>query len=126
MSSHVSRRALFSIIPAGAAGCLGCARAVCAQAPPPSSAHNWTEKADITCLVCQQKAGRHEHLIDVRTGRHLQQRPDLRCPRRHDVQSAMAILACPVVQDAGPRLKLYGMGYPPTPVRERCRAERPR
>jgi hypothetical protein len=39
---------LFSIIPAGAAGCIGCARTVCAQVPPPSSAHNWSEKADIT------------------------------------------------------------------------------
>jgi hypothetical protein len=46
----LSRRALFSILPAGAFGCLGCSAGVaCAQtqeAPPP--AHSWTEKADIT------------------------------------------------------------------------------
>ena len=48
MRSQVSRRALFSILPAGAAGCLGCAHAVCAQVPQPSPAHSWTEKADIT------------------------------------------------------------------------------
>jgi hypothetical protein len=48
MSSQFSRRSLFSIFPAGAVGCLGCARAVCAQAPQPSPAHSWTEKADIT------------------------------------------------------------------------------
>lgn len=44
------RRALFSILPAGAFGCLSCARAMaCAQ---PSQAapnlHSWTEKADVT------------------------------------------------------------------------------
>jgi hypothetical protein len=48
--ASVSRRTLFSILPAGAFGCLGCARAAaCAQ---PSQAaltlHSWTEKADVT------------------------------------------------------------------------------
>lgn len=49
-SLSVSRRGLFAILQAGAAGCLGCARAAaCApqtQAPP--AGHSWTEKADIT------------------------------------------------------------------------------
>lgn len=46
----LSRRALFSILPAGAFGCLGCARAMaCAQSPPPAPArHGWTEKTDLT------------------------------------------------------------------------------
>lgn len=47
----LSRRALFSILPAGAAGCLSCARAVaCAQEPSPAApgGHSWTEKADVT------------------------------------------------------------------------------
>lgn len=46
----LSRRGLFSILPVGAAGCLGCARAaVCA--PPvqePPAGLSWTEKADLT------------------------------------------------------------------------------
>jgi hypothetical protein len=46
----LSRRTLFSILPAGAVGCLGCMRAAAcalAQEPPPAG-HSWTEKADIT------------------------------------------------------------------------------
>ncbi|HWQ53190.1 MAG TPA: L-2-amino-thiazoline-4-carboxylic acid hydrolase [Bryobacteraceae bacterium] len=46
----VSRRGLFAILHAGAAGCLGCARAAaCASQPqPPQAGHSWTEKADMT------------------------------------------------------------------------------
>jgi hypothetical protein len=45
-----SRRGLFSILPAGAAGCLVCARAAaCApQIQEPPAGHSWTEKADVT------------------------------------------------------------------------------
>ncbi len=44
------RRALFSILPAGAIGCLGCARAmVCAQPLQEEPArHSWAEKAEVT------------------------------------------------------------------------------
>ena len=48
MISGLSRRDLFSILPAGAVGCLGCAHAICAQAPQSSSSHSWTEKADMS------------------------------------------------------------------------------
>jgi hypothetical protein len=44
------RRALFSILPAGAIGCLGCARAM-ACAPPSReepTRHSWAEEADMT------------------------------------------------------------------------------
>ena len=44
----LSRRGLFTIFPLGA-GCLGCARAACAQQtqePPPG--HSWAEKADMS------------------------------------------------------------------------------
>jgi hypothetical protein len=46
----LSRRKLFSILPAGAAGCLGCLGAArcAAQAGGPPPAHSWTEKADMT------------------------------------------------------------------------------
>lgn len=45
--SSLSRRTLFSILPASALGCMGCARALaCAQGPP--AEHTWTEKADVT------------------------------------------------------------------------------
>lgn len=45
--SSLSRRTLFSILPASAAGCMGCARALaCAQSPP--AEHTWSEKADVT------------------------------------------------------------------------------
>lgn len=45
-----SRRKLFSILPAGAAGCLGCpGTARCAaQAGAQPPAHSWTEKADMS------------------------------------------------------------------------------
>jgi hypothetical protein len=44
-----SRRELFSILPAGAAGCLGCVRGTCAsQVPEVPAGHDWTEKADLT------------------------------------------------------------------------------
>ncbi len=45
-----SRRTLFSILPATAFGCVGCARAMaCAQMPQtPPLEHSWTEKADVT------------------------------------------------------------------------------
>jgi hypothetical protein len=47
---RLSRRELFSILPAGAAGCLGCmCTARCAaQAGAQSPAHTWTEKSDMT------------------------------------------------------------------------------
>jgi hypothetical protein len=46
----LSRRALLSVLPAGAFGCLGCARAMaCAQPSQAApSGHSWTEKADVT------------------------------------------------------------------------------
>lgn len=46
----LSRRALFSILPAGAFGCLGCARAMaCAQSSQAEpTRHSWAEKADVT------------------------------------------------------------------------------
>lgn len=46
----LSRRALFSILPAGALGCLACARAAaCAQPSQAAPAvHSWTEKTDVT------------------------------------------------------------------------------
>ena len=46
----LSRRALFSILPAGTFGCLGCVRAaVCAQTSQAEpTVHSWTEKADVT------------------------------------------------------------------------------
>ena len=49
-AGSLSRRVLFSILPVGTFGCLGCARGMaCAQ---PSQAeltrHTWTEKADVT------------------------------------------------------------------------------
>lgn len=46
----LSRRELFSILPAGAAGCLGCLGAArcAAQAAAPAPAHSWTEKSDMT------------------------------------------------------------------------------
>ena len=45
-----SRRTLFSILPAGAIGCLGCARAMgCAQpSQEEPTRHSWAEKADVT------------------------------------------------------------------------------
>jgi len=50
MKLPLSRRGLFTILQAGAAGCLGCARAVaCApQMQEPPAGHSWTEKADVT------------------------------------------------------------------------------
>ncbi len=50
MPGSLSRRALFSILPAGAFGCLSCARAVaCAQPSQEAlTPHSWTEKADVT------------------------------------------------------------------------------
>ena len=42
----ISRRGLFAIFPA--AGCLGCARAACAQRPDAFAGHSWTEKADMS------------------------------------------------------------------------------
>ncbi len=46
----LTRRKLFSILPAAAAGCLGCLGAArcAAQAAAPLPAHSWDEKADIT------------------------------------------------------------------------------
>ena len=46
----LGRRALFSILPAGAFGCLGCVRSMaCGQASQGNPAtHSWTEKADWT------------------------------------------------------------------------------
>ncbi len=45
----LSRRALFSVLPAGAFGCLGCARALaCQQTPQAAAADPWTEKSDMT------------------------------------------------------------------------------
>jgi len=46
----LSRRKLFSILPAGAAGCLGCVGAArcAAQAGVPPPVHSWTEKSDMT------------------------------------------------------------------------------
>jgi hypothetical protein len=46
----LSRRTLFSILPAGAFGCIGCAKALaCAQPMQEEPArHSWTEKADVT------------------------------------------------------------------------------
>lgn len=46
----LSRRDLFSVLPAGTAGCLGCLGAArcAAQAGAPSPAHSWTEKSDMT------------------------------------------------------------------------------
>ena len=48
--ASLSRRKLFSILPVGAAGCLGCAGAArcAAQAGGPPPAHSWAEKADMT------------------------------------------------------------------------------
>lgn len=43
--ASLSRRGLFTILPTAVAGCLGCARTVCAQE---AAAHTWTEKADLT------------------------------------------------------------------------------
>ena len=49
-SGSLSRRALFSVLPAGAVGCLACARTMaCAQFPQVEpTVHSWTEKADVT------------------------------------------------------------------------------
>jgi hypothetical protein len=45
----LSRRALFSVLPAGAVGCLGCARAMaCVQASQAPAGHSWTEKTGMT------------------------------------------------------------------------------
>jgi hypothetical protein len=46
----LSRRALFAVLPAGAAACAGCTRAVaCAlQIQGSTTARRWTEKADLT------------------------------------------------------------------------------
>ena len=46
----LSRRGLLTVLPAGAAGCLGCARAAaCAQqTQEPLAGHSWAEKADLT------------------------------------------------------------------------------
>jgi hypothetical protein len=47
----LSRRKLFTILQAGAVGCLGCARAAARTSAAQKSApaeHSWTEKADIT------------------------------------------------------------------------------
>ena len=46
----LSRRTLFSILPAGAFGCLGCVRAMaCVQTSQVEpTVHSWTEKADVT------------------------------------------------------------------------------
>jgi hypothetical protein len=46
----LSRRGLFSMLPVGAAGCLGCVRAAVCAAPvqEPPTGHSWTEKADVT------------------------------------------------------------------------------
>jgi hypothetical protein len=46
----LGRRALFSILPAGAFGCLGCVRAMaCGQPSQAQPAHHsWMEKADVT------------------------------------------------------------------------------
>jgi hypothetical protein len=46
----LSRRKLFSILPAGAAACLGCVGAArcAAQAGGPRPEHSWAEKADMT------------------------------------------------------------------------------
>lgn len=49
-SGTLSRRALFSILPAGAFGCLGCVRSLaCPQGPQAlPTGLSWTEKADVT------------------------------------------------------------------------------
>lgn len=46
----LSRRGLLTILQAGAAGCLGCARAVAcpSRMQEPQAGHSWTEKADVT------------------------------------------------------------------------------
>ncbi len=46
----LSRRGLLTVLPAGAAGCLGCSRAAaCAQqSQEPLAGHSWTEKADLS------------------------------------------------------------------------------
>jgi hypothetical protein len=44
----ISRRGVLALLPAGVAGCLGCAGAALAQASGQLESHSWTEKADLT------------------------------------------------------------------------------